>query len=150
MTSNETAPMALLLLADPSMEAIESYLDQSDCYIAESGNQIIGAYVLLPLDQQTIELKNLAVNPSEQGKGIGQTLISHAFKIAKTQDFKRIEVSTGNSSTKPLALYRKMGFVQTSVDKDFFLRHYPTPIFENGLQCRDLIRLSTPIPPAAK
>lgn len=142
LTSDETPPMTLLLLADPSIKVIDSYLAQSDCYIAENDNLVLGTYVLLPLNQQVIELKNLAVDPREQGKGIGQTLISHALKIAKTQGFQRIEVGTGNSSFKPLALYRKMGFYQTSVDKNFFLRHYSTPIFENGVQCCDLIQLS--------
>ncbi|MFC0472483.1 histidine phosphatase family protein [Halalkalibacter kiskunsagensis] len=28
------------------------------------------------------------------------------------------------------------------VDMDFFIKHYPEEIFENGIQCRDMIRLS--------
>lgn len=145
LTNKETAPMALLLLADPSIEVIQGYLDQGDCYVVEADNLIIATYVLLPLDQQRIELKNLAVDPREQGQGIGQLLLSHAIESARRQGFKQIEVGTGNSSIGPLALYRKMGFVQTSIDKNFFIRHYPAPIFENGVQCRDLIRLSLPI-----
>ncbi|MRJ48545.1 GNAT family N-acetyltransferase [Fundicoccus ignavus] len=138
LQAKETAPMALLLLADPSLESIQSYLGQGECYLAQD----LGVYVLLPLDQETIELKNVAVAPEAQGRGLGQQLISHALKIAKNAGFKRMEVGTGNSSVGPLRLYQKMGFKQTSVDHEFFIRHYPMPIFENGIQCRDMIRLA--------
>ncbi|MED2175925.1 GNAT family acetyltransferase, partial [Bacillus thuringiensis] len=30
----------------------------------------------------------------------------------------------------------------TSVDKDFFLRNYNEEIYENGIQCMDMIRLT--------
>lgn len=138
LQAKETAPMALLLLADPSLESIQSYLGQGECYLAQD----LGVYVLLPLDQETIELKNVAVAPEAQGRGLGQQLISHALKIAKNAGFKLMEVGTGNSSVGPLRLYQKMGFTQTSVDHEFFIRHYPMPIFENGIQCRDMIRLA--------
>lgn len=26
-------------------------------------------------------------------------------------------------------------------DRDFFVRHYKDPIFEDGIQCRDMVRL---------
>jgi hypothetical protein len=41
-----------------------------------------------------------------------------------------------------LALYQKCGFRIVGVDLDFFIRHYPEKIYENGIQCRDMIRLS--------
>lgn len=28
-----------------------------------------------------------------------------------------------------------------TIDRDFFTRHYEEPIFENGLECRDMVRL---------
>lgn len=135
---NETPPMTLLLLADPSIKSIQSYLNQGDCYLAEE----VGVYVLLPLNQETIELKNLAVAPESQGQGFGQALLSHAIQTAQAGGFKRIEVGTGNSSLEALTLYQKTGFIQTAIDRNYFIRHYPDPIIENNRQCRDMIRLS--------
>ncbi|MBJ4025620.1 GNAT family N-acetyltransferase, partial [Salmonella enterica subsp. enterica serovar Derby] len=75
-------------------------------------------------------------------KGIGRQLVMHAIETAKAQGFKTIEIGTGNSSIGPLALYQKCGFRITGIDRNFFLRHYEKPIYENGMRCIDMIRLS--------
>lgn len=79
---------------------------------------------------------------SWQGKGIGKQLIRHAIAEAKAAGFHTVEIGTGNSSIQQLALYQKCGFRMTSIDHDFFLKHYDEPIFENGIQCMDMVRLS--------
>jgi ribosomal protein S18 acetylase RimI-like enzyme len=139
---DETKPMELLLLADPSPSIIKAYLDRGECYVAELENRIIGAYVLLPTRPHTVELVNIAVAEEHQGKGIGKKLISDAIQNAKKHGYKIIEVGTGNSSINQLALYQKCGFKMVGIDKDFFIKHYQEKIYENGIQCRDMIRLS--------
>ncbi|TKI53324.1 GNAT family N-acetyltransferase [Lysinibacillus mangiferihumi] len=99
-------------------------------------------YVLLPTRPDTVELVNIAVVEEKQSRGLGKLLVMNAIMIAKTKDYKIIEVGTGNSSIGQLALYQKCGFRIIGVDIDFFIRHYPEEIFENGIQCRDMIRLS--------
>jgi ribosomal protein S18 acetylase RimI-like enzyme len=138
----ELPPMDLLLLADPSREIVEGYLDRGECFVLDREGQIIGVYVLLPTRPETVELVNIAVAETEQGKGIGKQLVMHAIQTAKQMGYKTIEVGTGNSSIGQLALYQKCGFRITDVDRDFFIRHYSEEIFENGIQCRDMIRLS--------
>jgi hypothetical protein len=44
----------LLELADPSRKMIDAYLPHSNTYLAESGENIIGVFVLFPLDQKEI------------------------------------------------------------------------------------------------
>jgi hypothetical protein len=44
-------------------------------------------------------------------------------------------------SINQLALYQNMGFRIAGVDVDFFTRNYPEAIVENGIVCRDMIRL---------
>jgi ribosomal protein S18 acetylase RimI-like enzyme len=140
--TTESIPLDLLLLADPSKELVGQYIQRGECFVTEIEGQVIGVYVLLPTRPATVELVNIAVDPSYHNKGIGKKLINHAIQIAKSKGYKTIEVGTGNSSIGQLALYQKCGFRITGVDKDFFLRHYEEVIFENGIQCRDMIRLS--------
>lgn len=135
-------PWDLLLSADPSRKMIESYIDNSDIYIASIEEKVVGEYVLTKIDQNTIELKNIAVDEKYQGKGIGKQLVLDAIKKAKEVGFKTIEVGTGNSSFSQLALYQKCGFRITGVDKDFFTKNYTEKIIENGIVCRDMIKLS--------
>jgi len=139
---DEDSPMNLLLLADPSRQLVEDYIKRGDCFVAEMEHQIVGVYVLLPTTPETVELVNVAVTEELHGKGIGKQLVSHAIETARSRGYKTIEVGTGNSSIGQLALYQKCGFRIVGVDLDFFIRHYSVEIYENGIQCRDMIRLS--------
>jgi ribosomal protein S18 acetylase RimI-like enzyme len=142
LTKDDNPPMDLLLLADPSQNIVEEYLKRGYCFIAESDNQVIGVYVLLPTRPDTVELVNVAVAEKHHGRGIGKILVMNAIQTAKGKGYKTIEIGTGNSSIGQLALYQKCGFRITGIDIDFFIRHYQEEIFENGIQCRDMVRLS--------
>ncbi|MBU9722406.1 MULTISPECIES: GNAT family N-acetyltransferase [Bacillaceae] len=138
----EAAPLDLLLLADPSEKIVSDYVERGDCFIAELDGQPVGVYVLLPTRPETAEIVNVAVLENMQGKGIGKKLVEHAVETARKRGFKTLEIGTGNSSIHQLALYQKCGFRVVGVDIDFFTKHYDEAIFENGIQCRDMIRLS--------
>ncbi|TWT24722.1 GNAT family N-acetyltransferase [Planomicrobium sp. CPCC 101110] len=141
LRKNEPLPMDLLLEADPSEELILSYAATGFCYAAEHQGERVGAYILLPLTDTAIEIKNIALETSRRGKGYGKELLNHALSEALRMGYETVEIGTGNSSIGQLALYQKCGFRIAAIDRDFFIRHYPEPIFENGIQCRDMIRL---------
>ncbi|KIL40728.1 acetyltransferase [Gordoniibacillus kamchatkensis] len=140
--ANERPPMVLLLLADPSRELVEDYVQRGQCYVAESDSSVIGVYVLLPTRPGTVELVNVAVEERLQGRGIGKQLVRHAVQTAKELGYRTIEVGTGNSGVGQLALYQKCGFRMTGIDRDFFIRHYAEEIYENGIRVMDMVRLS--------
>ncbi len=139
---HETPPMELLLLADPSKIIVEEYVSRGSCYVAELDQQPIGVYVLLPTRPETVELVNVAVAEEHHGRGFGKQLVLDAVRVAAEKGFQTIDVGTGNSSVSQLALYQKCGFRIVGVDLDFFIRHYPEKIVENGIHCRDMVRLS--------
>ncbi|QXE01990.1 N-acetyltransferase [Terribacillus sp. DMT04] len=122
---SETPPMELLLEADPSETKVKGYLSEGSCFIAEEKEEIM----------------NIVVQASSRGKGIGKQLISHAIHQANKDGFRSLEVGTGNSSIGQLAFYQKCGFRIAAIEPNFFLHHYDIPIYENGIQCRDMIRL---------
>ena len=74
--------------------------------------------------------------------GIGKKLILYSIEKAREEKAKIIEIGTGNSSINQLLLYQRCGFRITGIDRDFFVSHYKEEIYENGIQCRDMIRLS--------
>lgn len=139
---DEAKPMNLLMLADPSEKMIESYIYRGQSYVAENDSEIVGIIVLLPTRPFTIEIVNIAVIEERQGQGIGKKLIKYAIEISMEQGFKTIEIGTGNSSIAQLALYQRCGFQIVGIDRDYFIRNYPNEIVENGIPCRDMIRLS--------
>ncbi|MGJ4789966.1 GNAT family N-acetyltransferase [Leptospira koniambonensis] len=143
LSSNETPPMDLLLLADPNEKIIQSYWGRANCYVLESGNsEVLGVYVLLTTRPGTSEIINVAVKEGEQGKGFGKKLVLHAISQAREDGFHTLEIGTGNAGIGQLGLYQKCGFRITGIDFDFFTKNYPEPIYENGIHCRDMIRLS--------
>ncbi|MDN3498310.1 bifunctional GNAT family N-acetyltransferase/class I SAM-dependent methyltransferase [Microbacterium sp. APC 3898] len=73
--------------------------------------------------------------------GYGRQLLQHALAESARRGFEFVEIGTGNSSLGQLALYQKCGFRLHAIDPDFFRRNYREPIFENGIECRDMVRL---------
>ncbi|VDH00464.1 Uncharacterized N-acetyltransferase YvbK [Lysinibacillus sphaericus] len=142
LKANEKSPIDLLLLADPSIDMIEEYVEKGDCFVAESEQRIIGAYVLLQTNSGNVELMNVAVAEDLQRRGIGKKLVLNAIQVAENQGYATLHVATGNSSIGQLALYQKCGFRIVGVESDHFIIHYPDAIFENGIQCRDRILLT--------
>ena len=143
----DTPSRELLLLADESEASVNDYLPRSRCYAAFEGGQIIGQYLLLHTRPFTAEVVNIAVTPDRQRQGVGTALLQHAIRSAREAGFRILEIGTGNSGTGQIALYERCGFVRCGVDVDYFRKHYPAPIFENGVECRHMVRLRMDLPP---
>lgn len=117
LSQNESIPYNLLLLADPSKDIIDKYISSAEVYIAALKENIVGAYVLYPVNPDTVEIKNIAVDPKHQGNGIGKLLLTDAAKTAKDKGFNRIIIGTANASIAQLYLYQKQGFEITEIKK---------------------------------
>lgn len=142
LEKREPIPYALLLLADPSVEMIDAYLQNAVIYIAELKQETIGVYVLFNTGPETAEIKNIAVEPVHQGKGIGKMLLEHAAQMAKASGCNTLLIGTADSSINQLSLYQKAGFKIIGLKKNFFIHNYHQPIYENGVQCKDMVMLS--------
>jgi aminoglycoside 6'-N-acetyltransferase I len=142
LAATEDIPYTLLLDADPSKECIEKYLIKSEIYVAKLGDEIIGVYVLYPINKEQAEIKNIAVEEKLQGKGVGKLLLEDAFKKAKVKGYKELIIGTGNSSVGQLYLYQKTGFEMAAIKWNFFIDNYPDPLYENGIRVKHMIVLS--------
>ncbi|WP_330960892.1 GNAT family N-acetyltransferase [Photobacterium sp. 53610] len=136
----ELIPMALLLEADPSEACIQRYLSGAFCLAAVQNDEIIGVCVAQSIAEATYELFNLAVYPAYQQQGIGTQLLTALFPRLRKQGATALVLGTGTFGYQ-LTFYQKLGFRVDAVMKDFFLDHYDEPIFEQGLQHRDMLRL---------
>ncbi len=141
LTKHEEIPYDLLLLADETEEIIDTYAKDGEIYILEEASQIIAVYVLKVLDKKRVEIKNIAVDRRYQGQGLGKFLLKDAACRAKDKGFETLLIGTANGAIKQLYLYQREGFEITSIKKNFFIDHYPEPIFENGIHCKHMIML---------
>ena len=133
-------PFDLLLEADPSEASISSYLYDSWCFIACDNNEVLGACIAKPLTSTTVEIFNVSVLPSHQRLGIGTKLLKSVLAELPNKGITRIELGTGTFGYQ-LTYYQRLGFRVDSVSKDYFLINYRDPIFENGIQHKDMLRL---------
>ncbi|MCC7571943.1 MAG: GNAT family N-acetyltransferase [Candidatus Methanofastidiosum sp.] len=141
LQKDEEIPYNLLLLADETIEAISRYINDSEIYVFENDKGTIAVYVLQKISDDTIEIKNIAVGTEHQGQGIGKLLLRDAISRAKAKGFKTIVIGTGDIAPKQLHLYQKVGFEIFGIKKGFFLDNYPKPIYENGVQLKDMVML---------
>lgn len=139
--TNTDAPMDLLLLADPAEELVKSYLEKGTCYTAEREGETVGVALIMETKPYTMEVMNLAVKEEFQNRGIGKQLLLYVIEEIKKGDTKTIEIGTGNPGVVQMLLYQKCGFRIVDIDFDFFRRTHPEPIYENGIECRDMIRM---------
>ena len=138
--SPDLVPQKLLLEADPSIERINQYLEDSLCYVAVIQKEIVGVCVLKPIDKNRIELFNIAVLPENQKSGIGSQLLQFVLDSLREKNIESVELGTGTFGYQ-LTFYQRFGFRVDSIRKDYFINNYNEPIFENEIQLKDMLRL---------
>lgn len=142
ITTDKKRYLPLLLLADEQEDMIDRYLARGEMWVLEDGGDVKAICVVTEEEKDILEIKNLAVVPQFQRKGYGKAMISFIKK--QYQGYARLRVGTGDS---PLTIpfYRSCGFEEVGRIPDFFINHYDHPIFESGVQLKDMIVLEQPM-----
>ena len=140
LQAGETPPFNLLLLADETREAIDKYIYDAEVYVVFQSDLAdpVATFVLCPVGSDVMEIKNIAVSESQQGKGIGKFLMHQIEIIAGNAGYQGIIVGTPDIATKQIRFYENNGYVKHSVRKNFFKENYTEPIFENGIRLKDM------------
>ena len=135
---NKEKYMDLLLLADEQENMIKKYLDKGEMF-ALFDDELTKVCVVVEESNGIFEIKNIATYEKYQGKGYGKYLINYIFDFYKNRG-KIMYVGTGES---PLTLpfYEKLGFKYSHRIKNFFIDNYNHPMYECGIQLRDMVYL---------
>ena len=142
VTENKKQFLDLLLLADEQENMIDKYLPSGDLF-ALYDNDLKSVCVVIPIDNETCELKNIATYEKYQGKGYGKELIRFISGFYKN-DYKTMLVGTGETPTI-LSFYESCGFEKSYRVENFFTDNYDQPIFEGEIQLVDMIYLKKQI-----
>ncbi len=138
ITDNKKQFLDLLLLADEQENMIDKYLPSGDLFVLYD-DDLKSVCVVLPINREICELKNIATYEKYQGKGYGRTLINFIFGFYKN-DYKTMLVGTGETPTI-LSFYESCGFEESYRVKNFFTDNYDHPIFDGDIQLVDMIYL---------
>lgn len=129
----------LLLLADPEEEAIDKYIDNCEVFEFYHRDILIGQGAVMELSSTVYEIKNFAIYEKFHNCGYGKILINLLCE-KYLESFKNKDIIVGTSE-QGVGFYKKCGFQFSHIVKNFFITNYKQPIFENGIQCKDMFYL---------
>lgn len=134
-TSNKEQYMDLLLEADPSKKLINHYLNMGELFVLKYNNDIACIAVVVKIDYETVELKNIATKEIYRGQGFGKRMINfltYKYKV----NYKKMIVGTTENN---IPFYVKLGFDNfEKTIKNFFIDNYEEEIWDGKLQCIDM------------
>lgn len=135
---NKKQFLDLLLLGDEQENMIDRYLDNGEMF-ALYNNNLKAVCVVINVNDDTCELKNIAVYKQYQGQGYGSALIQYISDYY-TKQYKFMIVGTGEVPSI-LSFYKHSGFKDSHRLQNFFKDNYDHPIVEEGVLLVDMVYL---------
>ncbi len=130
--------MPLLLLGDEQQSMVARYLARGEMFVLKDPD--VKTVAVVTQESDTLcELKNLATWPCFQRQGYGKKMVEFLCSHYKGQ-FAYMQVGTGESDAT-IPFYKSCGFVYSHRIPDFFTDNYDHPIFEGGVQLKDMVYL---------
>jgi ribosomal protein S18 acetylase RimI-like enzyme len=96
----------------PMLDDYARRIADRQAWVLEDDGRIVGILVL-EQGPHGLLLDNVAVVPGSQGRGFGRTLIELAEAEARRRGFDEIQLYTHALMSENIALYRRIGFVET-------------------------------------
>ncbi len=97
----------LLLSADPSKKLIQNYLQAGMLFARSKDGHPIAVMVLQELTSDKLEIKNIAVDPRFENRGIATKLLQDAVHFAKVYHYQQLQIGTGSTSLSNYIFTRK-------------------------------------------
>jgi GNAT superfamily N-acetyltransferase len=143
--SGSRAPLrGLFELAEDSAPELDAYIDSGRVLVAEHGDEIVGHLQLTePSRADELEVKNMAVMPRLQGRGVGRELVAAALELARNEGRSTVLVATAAADIGNLRFYQRLGFRMRSIERDAFTEAtgYAPGILIDGIELRDRVWL---------
>ncbi len=85
-------------------------------------DELLGTLVMKPLDDGRIKMRQVAVFPKYQKRGIGQLMVAASETFSKENDYKEIVLS---ARVPAVQFYKKLGYMVVSeLYKEVGIDHY--------------------------
>ncbi|MGH1647340.1 GNAT family N-acetyltransferase [Enterococcus gilvus] len=130
--------LELLLLADEQENMIDRYLEDGRMFVLYDEEPKCEA-VVIERSKTECELKNLATDPTHQGKGYGKAMIQFLFHEFLGR-YETMYVGTGDVPAT-VDFYKKCGFRESHRLENFFTDNYDEPIIDHGVHLVDMVYL---------
>lgn len=102
--------------------------------IAQNGHGKIIASVYVEVKGDRGYLGMLAVDPAEQGKGLGRVMVDAVEHYCRTKGCSGVDLVVINLRTDLPPFYRKLGYVETGTEE-----FHPSRKLKPGIECRCIV-----------
>jgi ribosomal protein S18 acetylase RimI-like enzyme len=96
----------------PMLDDYAALIGTRRVYVLDNDGAIDGIVVLIP-EAGSMFLDNVAVSPKAQGRGFGRMLLKFAEQSALDAGYRSIKLYTNEAMTENIALYSRIGYVET-------------------------------------
>lgn len=83
-------------------------------FVAQQGDKVVGCLMAKPLEDNQIKLRQMAVDPALQGKGVGRMLMQAAEEVARNE---KVHLLRLHARCSAIPFYEKLGY---SIDSEEF------------------------------
>lgn len=97
----------------PLLDDYRVLIDAARVHVIEHDGTVQGLLVLIP-QPGALLLDNVAIAPAAQGLGLGRQLLQFAESTARSAGYSAIRLYTNEAMTENIALYTRLGYVETS------------------------------------
>lgn len=94
----------------PMLADYEALVGRGEVTVAEDGGRLAGILVCYPRGG-ALHVENVAIDPSFQGRGIGQALMDHAEAEARSLALPAVELYTNEVMTENIGFYAARGYI---------------------------------------
>ena len=95
----------------PMSDDYAEVIRRNSVTVAERDDVPVGL-IVLGVDDEGFFIDNVAVDPKQQGRGVGRALLEHAEAVARREGFDSIYLYTHELMSENLALYSRAGYVE--------------------------------------
>jgi ribosomal protein S18 acetylase RimI-like enzyme len=133
---------SLFELAEDSAQELDAYIEAGRVLVALDGDRVIGHVQLIATGVEA-EVKNMAVDPAHQRRGIGRALMTAAIALARAEDRSTLVVATAAADIGNLRFYQRLGFRLSAIERDAFTpaTGYEPGLLIDGIELRDRVWL---------
>lgn len=105
----------------PMADDYRALVEQQQVQVVDGGGRVLGVLVLVP-ETDAMLLDNIAVSPMAQGTGLGRLMLQRAEQAARDAGYAFIRLYTNEAMVENLALYARLGYVETHRGEERGLR----------------------------
>ena len=97
----------------------EEFDEKNSDDTGDENSNIVG-YIGMYLSFDEGDITNVVVSPAHRKKGYGEALVSKAKELAKEKQLEMILLEVRVSNAPAISLYKKMGFEELGIRKNFY------------------------------